>query len=59
MEWVDYYDKVFDWSESTRVRRISDLTDIGSPDEIVDAAQAFDEDKNASKLIKKAFCIHA
>ena len=54
MEWVDYYDKVFDWSESTRVRRISDLTDIGSPDEIVDAAQAFDEDKNASKLIKKA-----
>ena len=47
MEWVDYYDKVFDWSESTRVCRISDLTDIGSPDDIVD------DDKNASKLIKK------
>ena len=54
MEWADYYDRVFDWSESTRVRRLTDLTDIGDPDELVDAAQAFDEDKNASKLIKKA-----
>ena len=53
LEWVDYYDKVFDWSESTRVCRISDLTDIGSPDDIVDDAQTFDDDKNASKLIKK------
>jgi len=39
LEWVDYYDKVFDWSESTRVCRISDLTDIGSPDDIVDDAK--------------------
>ena len=54
MEWTDYYDKVFDWSESTRLRRLSDLKDIGSSDEVVDAAQAFDEEKNAAKLIKKA-----
>ena len=57
MDWADYYDRVFDWSESTRVRRLSDLTDVGSPDELVDAAQAFDEEKNASKLIKKALSL--
>ena len=54
MEWAVYYDRIFDWSESTRVRRLSDLTDIGNPNELVDAAHAFDEDTNAAKLIKKA-----
>ena len=50
MDWADYYDRGFDWSESTRVRRLSDLTDIGSPDELVDAAHAFDEEKKASTI---------
>ena len=49
MDWANYYDRVFDWSESARVRRLSDQTDIGPSDELFDAAQAFDEDKNASK----------
>lgn len=60
MEWENYYDRFFDWSESTRARRISELTSVGSADEITDIALEFDSDKNANKLIRKALsmCIH-
>ena len=54
MEWYDYYERVGDWAESTRVRRISDLTEFGDSDEVLDAATNFEEEKNASKFINKA-----
>lgn len=54
MEWCDYYDRMFEWAESTRVRRISDLTEFGDSEEVLDAAMNFDEEKNASKFVIKA-----
>lgn len=37
MQWCDFYDAFWDWSDSTRRTRISSLEDIGSGDEIVEA----------------------
>lgn len=54
MTWAEYYDKFHDWSESTRVSRLSSLTDFGSSSEICDIAHDLFEDKLAQRLIKKA-----
>ena len=54
MTWAEYYDKFYDWSESTRISRLSRLTDFGSSSEICEIAQELFEDKLAQRLIKKA-----
>lgn len=54
MTWAEYYDKFYDWSESTRISRLSSLTDFGSSSEICEIAQDLFEDKLAQRLIKKA-----
>ena len=54
MTWDEYYERFYDWAESTQISRISSLTDFGSPAEITEIAQQFCDEKIASRLIKKA-----
>ena len=49
MEWADYYDRFFDWADSTQISRISSLTDFDSDcsAEVLEIAQCFVDDKVA------------
>jgi len=56
MEWADYYDRFFDWADSTQISRISSLTDFDSDcsAEVLEIAQCFIDNKVAMRLINKA-----
>ncbi len=54
MKWEVFYDRFWDWSESTQSNRISSLEDFGPADEIVEIAESFATEKDASRLIRKA-----
>ena len=34
MTWADYYDRFYDWAESTQVRYLSSLSSLGPADEV-------------------------
>ncbi len=38
MTWDEYYDKFYDWANSTQISRISQLTSFGSADELCEVA---------------------
>lgn len=54
MTWDEYYEKFYDWADSTRANRLSALTDFGSSSEITEVAQELFEDTLVRRLIKKA-----
>lgn len=54
MLWSDFYDKIYDWADSTKKTRISSLEDIGSGDEVVDAVLEIQDEKIRAQLIRKA-----
>lgn len=54
MKWKDYYDRFWDWAESTQISRISTLTDFTSSAEVVEIANSFIDEKIASRLVKRA-----
>ena len=59
MQWSDFYDGFWDWSDSTRRTRISSLEDIGSGDKIVDVILETGDAKVRSQLIRKAMKLGA
>lgn len=54
MTWAEYYDKFYDWSESTQISRLSSVKDFGPASEVCEIAEAFCNEKIASRLIRKA-----
>lgn len=54
MDWKSYYDSFYDWEESTKLRRLSALTDFGPSSEVCELTCAFSDEKGANRLIKKA-----
>ncbi len=54
MTWDEYYDKFYDWANSTQISRISQLTSFGSADEICEVAIELSNEIAATRLIKKA-----
>ena len=54
MTWEEYYDKFYDWSESTQISRLSSVKDFGPASEVCEIAEAFCDEKIASRLIRKA-----
>lgn len=54
LDWKTYYDRFYDWAESTRLRHLSALTDFGPSAEICELACDFYEKKNADRFIRKA-----
>lgn len=51
--WEVYYDNFYDWAESTQISCPSGLTSFDSAEEICEIADAFFDEKAASKLIWK------
>lgn len=54
MTWEEYYDRFYDWANSTQISRISKLTSFGSADEICEVAMELSDERAATRLIKKA-----
>ena len=54
MKWEEYYDRFWDWAESTKISRISLLTDFTSSAEVVEIANEFFDEKIGSRLVKRA-----
>lgn len=54
MKWEDYYNRFWDWAESTQISRISALTDFTSSAEVAEIANEFFDEKNSTRLVKRA-----
>ena len=54
MDWNTYYERFFDWANSTQISRISQLTSFGPSDEVTEVAQELMDRTAASRLIRKA-----
>ena len=54
MTWAEYYDKFYEWSESTQISRLSSVKDFGPANEVCEIAETFCDEKIASRLIRKA-----
>lgn len=53
--WDEYYEKFYDWAESTQVRNLSALTSLGSADEVVEIIIELQVNVPASnRLLRKA-----
>lgn len=52
--WEEYYDKFYDWANSTQIKYLSRLTSYGSPDEITEVAGELGDEKAASRLVNRA-----
>lgn len=52
--WEEFYDKFYDWSESTQISRMSGLTDFGPSSEVFDVATEYADPKIATRFLKKA-----
>lgn len=59
MQWCDFYDAFWDWSDSTRRTRISSLGDIGSGEEVVEVVLEIEDPKIRAQLIRKAMKLGA
>lgn len=54
MDWNTYYDRFYEWEESTQLRHLSSLTSFGPSSEVCELAYSFMEEKSANRLIRKA-----
>ena len=56
ISWDDFYERFFDWAESTRRTRIGDLTGYGPADEVYDIAMelSYDDDRTAARFLGRA-----
>ena len=53
--WDEYYEKFYDWAESTRVKNLAYLESVGDADEVVEVLIELEENKNAAtRLLRKA-----
>ena len=53
--WDEYYEKFYDWAESTRIRHLSDLTSLGDADEVAEVIIELQENIKASnRLLERA-----
>lgn len=54
MKWAYYYERFWDWSESTRIARISTLTDFDASGEVEEIAFSLHDEQAASRLVRRA-----
>lgn len=54
MDWCDYYDKFYDWAESTQINRISGLTGFQESSEVAEIVENIYDTAAASRLVRKA-----
>ena len=41
MTWEEFYDKFYDWAESTQIKKLSSLETLGSGSEVAEIIQEF------------------
>ena len=41
MTWADYYDKFYDWSESTQIKKLSSVEALGDANEVTEIMVEF------------------
>lgn len=54
MTWDEFYDKFYDWAPGTQIKKISQLSSFGSPEEVWEVAENLDDGAVATRFIKKA-----
>ena len=59
MKWSEFYEKYWDWSDTTRRTRISSLEDVGPGAEVVEVIFEIQDQKVRSQLIRKALKLGA
>lgn len=53
--WDEYYEKFYDWEESTQVRNLSGLTSLGTAEEVAEIIIELQGNESASnRLLRKA-----
>ena len=53
--WDEYYEKFYDWAESTRIKNITYLESLGDSDEVTEILIELKDNKNAAnRLLKKS-----
>lgn len=56
MKWEDYYDKFYDWAESTRIKKLASVEELGSADEVTEVMQEFSisHEEVVNRIARKA-----
>ncbi len=54
MEWEDFYDRFFEWADSTKASRISKLNHFGQSEEVLEVALELPDERTCSRFIGKA-----
>lgn len=55
MKWSDYYERVFDYTDTTKVKYLNNLEfDVKNGEEVIEVAFELPSDKDRDKLIKMA-----
>ena len=59
MQWSEFYEKYWDWSDSTRRTKISSLENVGPGSEVLEVVYEILDEKVRSQLIRKAMKLGA
>ena len=56
MTWDEYYDKYYDWAESTRIKKLSSVDALGDPEEVSEVMLdfAFNHEDVVNRIARKA-----
>ena len=56
MTWEEYYDKFYDWAESTQIKKLSSVEALGPAEEVTEVmvSFAFDHEDIANRIARKA-----
>lgn len=56
MTWEEYYDKFYDWAESTQIKKLSSVENLGAGDEVTEVMidLAFNHEDIVNRIARKA-----
>lgn len=59
MQWYNFYENFWDWSDATRRTRIPSLEDIGTGEEVVEVVLEIEDERVKAQLIRKSMKLGA
>ena len=56
MTWEEYYDKYYDWADSTKIKKLSSVEKLGPADELTDVMMdlTFEHEEISNRIARKA-----
>ena len=56
MTWEEYYDKFYDWAESTQIKKLSSVDSLGAAEEVAEVMLefAFNREDIVNRIARKA-----